>query len=128
MEKINKIRKSLKSNPIDRKKLYNCGAGRLDLYIDAYGILHICNFITDEGFDLRRGSLQMGINDYIMSERMAKRSFNSPCLECDDYAICLNCAARAYLMTGKKDGISEYLCELTKLRGKKLATYEKEGR
>jgi len=128
-DRVRKIRKmwdSFSSKGIDRKKIFNCGAGYLDLYMDSYGILRICSFLVNEGINLKRYNIKEAFKLYIKPRRETDRKENSICEECDYYPICLNCPARALLEEGNEEGISKYFCKLTKLRANAIFKKRRE--
>jgi MoaA/NifB/PqqE/SkfB family radical SAM enzyme len=73
-------------------KKYFCRAGDQNAFISYKGILHICEGERTFGYDLINGSFSEGW-DYISGVKDCDAPKEYPCLTCEDYRYCEQCAA-----------------------------------
>jgi radical SAM protein with 4Fe4S-binding SPASM domain len=114
---------SSRNNPadIDRaqdckdKKLYSCGMGRWNIYIDPSARFSFCNLLRKPGFDLFKSSLENSFRVVSDVQSAYEAKLNKKCLACNFKQSCRNCPARAWLELKDKSGIVDYFCRLAKL-------------
>jgi len=116
----NNAKTSLQSFPLQLENLYLCSAGDSSFHIDPYGNLGICMTERANIFNLREATFQ-----HIWSVEFPKlrsRTITSQfdCRGCALRLLCPQCAAFGYLEHKNPEKKSNYLCEITHLREKKL--------
>jgi len=100
--------------------LYHCGAGIHSFAIDPYGMLRICTFSCDDGYDLRRGSFRYGWETFLSNVRKKKITRKTKCISCEIKAMCGMCPASAQLENGDPEEPVDFLCQVAHLRANAL--------
>jgi radical SAM protein with 4Fe4S-binding SPASM domain len=97
-------------------KLYTCGAGVTNFYVDPYGFLQPCSMTTDVRYGLSGGDFLTAWRDALprFRERSADPSYE--CNRCETRVLCGLCPAFFRLESGSETVRSEYLCRMGKLR------------
>ena len=101
-------------------ELYNCGAGINSFQINPYGELSIC-MLSQDSYDLCRGSFTDGWYDSIFKIRKQKRKREYRCTKCNLFSLCGPCPDWAQLETGEKEKHVDYLCQVAILRQEAFA-------
>lgn len=105
---------------LDNGKLFNCGAGTTDLYVDSGGFLRSCALYRGLGYDLKGLGLREAWLDMTRTVKMKTRTKESVCADCSLTALCGVCPAWSFLETGDEEEIPEYLCKVGQLRAEAL--------
>jgi len=98
-------------------RLYNCGAGVTDFYIDPYGNASPCLMTTQYRFPITesRNFRQLWENELQQIQSLRVGAGNL-CASCEMKAACTGCPAFNLHEKGSENMASEYLCETTRLR------------
>jgi len=100
-------------------ELYNCGGGVHSFAIDPYGMLGIC-VLSQNAYDLHRGSFQEGWEGSISNLRQKKISRLTKCVHCEIKAMCGMCPANGELENRDAEEPVDFLCRVAHLRAKAL--------
>lgn len=100
--------------------LYICGAGVTSFHIDPYGNLKPCLMIQAIKCSLINNSFQKAWDDIINKIRLKKAKEDYKCNKCKMSILCGYCPSFFELEKGKEELCSEYLCEMGRLRYKKI--------
>jgi radical SAM protein with 4Fe4S-binding SPASM domain len=106
--------------PPDPELLFHCGAGLNNFHVDASGTMFPCLMMRTEGFDLTRGSVQEGWQDFIPHLRDQKARKQTPCRRCRLISLCGQCPAWATLEYGNQEAPVDYLCDIAHRRARAL--------
>jgi MoaA/NifB/PqqE/SkfB family radical SAM enzyme len=102
-------------------RLYLCGTGVTNFYIDPYGLLQPCVLVTDPSYNILNGSFSEGWRDVIpvVQEKMAGKDYG--CNRCKNMVLCGVCPGFFRLENGSEEICSEYLCAMGQERLKALS-------
>jgi len=104
----------------DRRSLFKCGAGLHILHLDPYGGLYPCLMTRWLRHDLRDGSVESAVRDFLPAVRRLTVTHGQSCEECDQLALCQNCPAWAYREVGDPEAPEPFRCRLAHLRRQDL--------
>ncbi len=98
-------------------RLYTCGAGVTNFYIDPYGNASPCLMTTNHSFAM---TASRGFGDLWSKELMQIQKIEAgadyACNSCEMKTACTGCPAFNFQETGHEDQAPEYLCETTRHR------------
>ena len=100
--------------------MFSCGAGRNSYHVDANGHLHICMMVRTRPYDLTRGSLAAGWQQFLDPLLNLKPTGDYPCNRCELLFLCGQCPGWAILEETDPAQPVPYLCRLTHLRAQAL--------
>jgi radical SAM protein with 4Fe4S-binding SPASM domain len=104
------------SKPTTSSTLYSCGGGLRAFAIDPYGHMSICVLSHQETYDIRRGSVHEGWEQFLLKVRQRKRRQITKCAECQVRSACGMCPANGELENGDPETPVNFLCEVAHLR------------
>lgn len=104
------------SRPATTSTLYSCGGGVRAFAIDPYGHMSICVLSHQESYDIRKGSVREGWDEFLLKVRQRKRGQITKCAECRIRSACGMCPANGELENGDPESPVEFLCEVAHLR------------
>jgi radical SAM protein with 4Fe4S-binding SPASM domain len=104
------------SKSIMTDSLFKCGAGLSTFHIDSYGNLYPCIMATSLKYNLVSGSFNEGWMQVIKKIRDLKIDKSQKCRTCKKISLCGYCPPFFELESGRKDGYSQFLCDLGHLR------------
>ncbi|HEY1799724.1 MAG TPA: radical SAM protein [Terriglobales bacterium] len=114
----------IQSSPPSRGKgknsLYVCGGGVGSFSIDPYGRMSICVLSKADTYDLRRGSVKEGWEQFLLQVRKREAKTISKCTDCRLRSLCGMCPANGELENGDAESPVEFLCEVAHLRAMAL--------
>jgi len=98
-------------------RLYACGAGVTNFYIDPFGNASPCLLTTNHSFPITsaRGFSQLWSRE-LMQIQETNVGADFACSSCEMKTACTGCPAFNLLETGREDHVSEYTCETTRHR------------
>ena len=102
---------SMQGEPVS-DRLYRCGAGETNFYIDPYGFLTPCLMVAEPRYDLGKGSFLTGWRDCIARIRERKAGDQFVCRSCEKRSLCELCPALFRIETGSEEMRSDYICAL----------------
>jgi radical SAM protein with 4Fe4S-binding SPASM domain len=102
--------------PVDRERLFRCGAGRMSFLVDPCGRVSPCLMARQPSYRLGRTSFQEAWDMMGAAMDDMKRSKHSTCFDCSYLHVCGICPALAELETGDPEGAINFHCEITKGR------------
>lgn len=114
------LRKELAVPPRRFGTVYVCGGGNRSFAIDPYGFMSICVISHREGYDIRKGSIREGWEQYLLTVRQREQTRTTKCTSCRLRVICGICPANAELETGDPESPVDFLCEVAHLRALSL--------
>lgn len=122
----------LKRKPAARRldHYYHCGAGVSTFAVTAHGLLNVCGFSDEPGWDLRTGGFDECWDVVIPELRRRKLDREFECRKCDLLLLCGHCAPLAKLETGDPQSKVDYFCNSAKIRSRLFEFYackEKPG-
>ncbi|HKW18334.1 MAG TPA: radical SAM protein [Terriglobales bacterium] len=100
--------------------VYVCGGGVKSFAIDPYGFMTICVISHREGYDIRKGSVREGWEQYLLKVRTRRLSKMTKCTSCRLRIICGMCPANGELENGDPESPVDFLCEVAHLRALSL--------
>lgn len=98
------------------KTVYSCGGGMRSFAIDPNGYMSICTMSHQEKYDLRKGSIREGWEQFLLSVREKPRQKVTKCTDCRIRSACTMCPANGELENGNPESPVEFLCEVAHLR------------
>ena len=102
-------------------RLYACGAGVTNFYIDPYGNLTPCLMIPDPAVNLAEGRFLDGWRDVVPRLHEKKTDSGFACLSCEKRVLCGFCPAFFLLENGHEQIPSAFLCEMGHRRYEAIA-------
>lgn len=100
--------------------LYTCGGGVSSFHLNPSGQMYICMMVREAGFDLTRGSLQEGWEEFIPRLREKRPQGKYPCGRCDLLSLCGQCPGWAQTEGGDSESPVDYLCQIAHRRAEAL--------
>ncbi len=119
-ERLNSWLEFLRQKPPTRRldHYYHCGAGVSTFAITARGLLNVCGFSDEPGWDLRTGCFDECWDSVIPALRERKLDKTFECRECPLLILCGHCAPMAKLETGDPQRKVDYFCKSAKIKSK----------
>ncbi len=114
------LRRELQVAPGSRNTVYSCGGGVKSFAIDPYGHMSICVISHQETYDIRRGSVREGWEQFLFKVRTKPRTRPSKCTACRIRAVCTMCPANGELENSDPESPVDFLCEVAHLRAMAL--------
>lgn len=107
------------------KKLFSCGSGEGNGYLDAYGFLQPCVLLnhSDCVYDLKKGTLKEAFERFFPKMRKIKAEnadYLKHCAKCFLKGFCEQCPAKAWREFGALDTPVEYLCGIAHVQAEFL--------
>jgi len=102
--------------PSPSDKLYTCGAGVTNFYLDPMGYASPCLMTTHYRYSLAEKSFESLWAGELVQMRSKKPREGYACSSCEMQVACDGCPAFNYLENGAEDVKSEYVCETTRHR------------
>lgn len=101
-------------------KLYQCGAGVSAFYIDPYGNLRPCLMVTDLSENVIQTGFTAAWRDVMVQLGDRKPAKDNQCHHCRDRIFCGYCPAYNRVENFDEETPSEFLCQIGRLRSKKI--------
>ena len=101
---------------ISSKTLYSCGGGLRAFAIDPYGHMSICVLSHQETYDIRKGGVREGWEQFLLKLRQRESRQLTKCTHCHIHSVCSMCPANGELENGDPESPVEFLCEVAHLR------------
>jgi radical SAM protein with 4Fe4S-binding SPASM domain len=101
-------------------EVYHCGGGVSGFAIDPEGKMSICVLSHFDTFDLRRGSLREGWEQFLRQVRGKKITRVTKCTACAIKPMCGMCPANGELENGDPESPVDFLCHVAHLRAHAL--------
>jgi|SRR5947209_1720629 len=98
-------------------EIYHCGGGISSFSVDPQGRMSICVLSHSDTYDLRRGSVREGWQDFLLKVRRKKATMLTKCRACEIKALCGMCPANGELESGHAEKPVDFLCSVAHLRG-----------
>lgn len=121
-KRVNELRKLIKRNieffDIEKagKTVWQCGSGLTAFAIDPSGLLRMCIFFQNDGYDLVKGNFKEGWEQFLYNLRQTKISKETKCTGCAVRNMCGSCPANADLECRDKEAPVDFLCQVAHLR------------
>jgi len=114
-------------------KLFSCGSGISNGYVNAYGGLQICPLLRHEEciYDLRSSPLKNAFLDFfpnLHQRKVGNPEYLQRCAKCFLHGLCEQCPAKSYTEYGVLDAPVEYYCEIAHVQAKFLGLLAKNER
>jgi radical SAM protein with 4Fe4S-binding SPASM domain len=121
-EHRNAAQQDRRSGPVSTQNetVYSCGGGVNSFAIDPYGQMSICVLSQQDTYDIRKGSVREGWEQFLLKVRARKRAKISKCVKCQIRSLCSMCPANGELENGDPESPVEFLCEVAHLRAMAL--------
>ncbi len=119
-------RKNLKrdiadASPIHANTIYSCGGGVKAFALDPYGHMSICVLSHQQTYDIRKGSVREGWEQFLLAVRkQEKKKPLSKCVSCRLHSVCNMCPANGELENGDPESPVDFFCEVSHLRAMAL--------
>jgi radical SAM protein with 4Fe4S-binding SPASM domain len=97
-------------------EVYHCGGGINSLAVDPQGKMSICVLSHMDTYDLRRGSLREGWEDFLLRVRRKRTTRHTKCVACEIKSMCGMCPAGGELENGHAEKPVDFLCHVAHLR------------
>ncbi len=110
------LEQGLAEGPSKATTVYTCGGGVKAFAVDPYGHMSICVISHQETYDIRKGSVREGWDQFLLKVRQRKRVQISKCTACQIKSACGMCPANGELENGDAESPVEFLCEVAHLR------------
>jgi radical SAM protein with 4Fe4S-binding SPASM domain len=114
------LERSFSSPAESSKTVYVCGGGVKSFAIDPYGHMSICVISHRETYDIRKGSVREGWDQFLLKVRQRERTRPTKCDTCRIQSVCSTCPATGELETGDPESPVDFLCEVAHLRAMAL--------
>ena len=108
------------SSPAPMNTVYVCGGGVRAFALDPYGRMSICVLSHQDTYDIRKGSVREGWEQFLLKVRQRKRQQISKCVSCRLHSVCSMCPANGELENGNPESPVDFLCEVAHLRATAL--------
>ena len=121
-KRVDELRKLIKRNieffDIERtgQAVWQCGSGLTAFAIDPSGLLRMCIFFQNDGYDLVKGNFTEGWDQFLYNLRQTKISKETKCTGCAVRNMCGSCPANADLECRDKEAPVDFLCQVAHLR------------
>ena len=102
--------------PVAQNNLFKCGAGLNTIHVDPYGVLYPCLMTRWLHYDLRVGTVEAAVRDFMPAVRRMTLTHDDTCRRCDLSVLCLNCPAWAQREVGDPEASELFHCRLAHLR------------
>jgi radical SAM protein with 4Fe4S-binding SPASM domain len=113
--------KRIRSQTVEDRYLYLCGAGRSSFHIDPYGALSPCILSRAHTFDLRQGSFNTGWEQFLPGVRaLPAAGGRNNCAHCSLLPLCGQCPGWSEAESGNPHQKVDYLCQVAHLRARAL--------
>lgn len=96
--------------------VYDCGGGVNSFAIDPNGMLSICVLSHMDKYDLRKGSVREGWEQFLCAVRSRPATRITKCKTCALSSLCGSCAANGELENGDPEKPVDFLCRTAHLR------------
>ncbi len=103
--------------PKDSSRLFDCGVGGTDFYVDAQGFLRTCALYRGLGYDLGKAPFKEAWKRLLKDVKDKRRTKPGLCADCSLHAFCGICPAWSRLEEKDEEARVDYLCEVGQLRG-----------
>ncbi len=111
----------------EAERLYICGAGVTNFYVDPQGYASPCLMTTNYRYPLaERGFEQLWAHELVQL-RSKKPRADYGCNSCEMKVACTGCPAFNYQENGHEDVKSEYVCETTRHRWQAIEAARRGG-
>ena len=103
--------------------LYVCGAGMNMFHIDAFGIMRPCMMVPGRGQSLLNRSFKQIWHSEAFTQFSKKEKAPEACQTCDKKMLCGYCPGFFQLESGSAQVVSEYLCDLGRMRKQAILNF-----
>ena len=114
------LEEGMQSPAAPASTVYTCGGGLKAFAIDPYGHMSICVISHQDTYDIRKGSLHEGWEQFLLKVRQRKRRQLTKCTSCKIKSVCGMCPANGELENGDAESPVDFLCEVAHLRATAL--------
>lgn len=97
-------------------QIYDCGGGVNSFAVDPYGDLSICVLSHVDRYNVAKGSMTDGWNDFMVGVRTKPSTRLTKCTTCALKSLCGSCAAMGELENGDAQAPVDFLCHVAHLR------------
>lgn len=104
-------------------EVYDCGGGIHSFAIDPSGMLSACVLSRGDTYDLRTGSFQEGLENFLLKVRQKKITRQTKCVRCEIKAMCGMCPANGELENTDAEAPVDFLCQVAHLRAYALGLH-----
>jgi radical SAM protein with 4Fe4S-binding SPASM domain len=102
--------------PLHLNTVYSCGGGLKSFAIDPYGHMSICVLSHQDTYNIRKGGVKAGWEQFLLNVRQRKSTRPTKCDNCRLHSVCSMCPANGELENGDPESPVEFLCEVAHLR------------
>jgi radical SAM protein with 4Fe4S-binding SPASM domain len=102
--------------PLHLNTVYSCGGGLKSFAIDPYGHMSICVLSHQDTYNIRKGGVKAGWEQFLLNVRQRKSTRPTKCDNCRLRSVCSMCPANGELENGDPESPVEFLCEVAHLR------------
>lgn len=110
----------LERDVVPSQELYRCGAGVTGFYIDPYGQASPCLMTTQHRHSLAERSFKSLWERELVQIKSTRPGDHYGCNDCEMQVACTGCPGFNHLENGREDVKSEYVCETTHERWKRI--------
>lgn len=108
----------------DYTKLFNCGVGVADFYVDAKGFLRTCPLYRGLGYDLGKMPFKEAWKQLLRDVKAKRRTKAGLCADCSLSALCGACPGWARLEENDEEAHVPHLCGVGQLRAEAFGYIE----